>query len=370
MLSASWTDQKMDRSKKIALAIAAVAIFWIVTGVVFPSKHDSSSSGSQVSTEEQALTSVRVRISRAEPMERDVLVTGRTQASRFVAIKAETDGQVALVVKGEGEQVSEGEVLAKLKLRDRKARVREARHFLDQRKIQYTAAKELEQKGFGSKLRLAEARSQYEAAKAQLKDANAELERVEIRAPYKGVIDNQEIETGDFLTKGDTVFSIIDLNPIEIVGFLTERQVVDVAAGMKAYIRLLNNKVISGDVSYVAPSADPQTRTFRMEITAENEETHVKDGLTAEIRIPTGKQLAHKISPSILSLRDDGIIGVKLVNDKNITQFVPVNLVMDTPEYLWVSGLPEEAKIVTVGQDFVIPGQKVKPVLSEEGGLL
>ena len=360
----------MDRSKKIALAIAVVAIFWIATGVILPSKKEPSTPSSEVSSEEKVLTSVRVRMSRAQSMERDILVTGRTQASRFVAIKAETDGQVSSVLKREGEQVLGGDVIAKLKQRDRRAREREARHLVKQRKIQYQAAKELEQRGFGSKVRLAEAHAQYEAAKAQLQDAKAELERIEIRAPYKGVIDDQAIEAGDFLTKGDTVFSIVELDPIEIVGFLTERQVIDVRMGMKAYIKLLNNKAISGSVTYVAPSADTQTRTFRVEITADNADYHVKNGLTAEIRIPTGKQLAHKISPSILSLRDDGVIGVKLVNDKNITQFVPVRLIMDTPEYLWVSGLPEEVKIITVGQNFVIPGQKVKPVLSEDGGLL
>lgn len=79
---------------------------------------------------------------------------------------------------------------------------------------------------------------------------------------------------------------------------------------------------------------------------------------------------AYKISPSILSLADNGQIGVKIVDENDRVQFKPVALLKDTPEHLWITGLPPSVRIITVGQEFVLSGQKVKPVLSEDDGLL
>ena len=120
---------------------------------------------------ENKITEVQVADLQAEMMKDDVVVTGRTQASRKVNLSAEINGQIASIKVKKGQIVKKGDVVAQLETQDRAARVTEAEQLVNQRQIQFTAAEDLSEKGFNSKVRLAEARAQLESAKAQLKQA-------------------------------------------------------------------------------------------------------------------------------------------------------------------------------------------------------
>ena len=127
---------------------------------------------------------------------------------------------------------------------------------------------------------------------------------------------------------------------------------------------------MEGFVSYVAPAANPETRTFAIEVTIDNPDNKIVEGMTVEIYLPMPEQQLHKISPSILSLNDDGQIGVKTLDDQNVVSFVPVQIVADKADYMLIDGLPETARVITVGQDFVVGGQTVEPTESDADGLL
>lgn len=364
----------MKKSFFIAVIITVVAVLWVLSGVL--SGNDAADQSAQTSAAQpeqpkgDEIPEVRVRDLVAEPMEDVVDVTGRTRASRQVNVSAETDGQVGSIQVEKGEVVKEGQILAKLELRDRAAQVLEAEQLLNQRQIQYNASKELAERGFNSRVRLAEAGAQLESAKAQLKQARVELENVNIKAPFDGVINGQMVEKGDYVSRGTNMFDLIDLDPVEIVGFLTEKQVEYVSEGAAGQATLLRGEEVSGEITFIASAASSETRTFEMEMTVGNPDHHIKEGLTAKIRIPIREALAYKISPSILSLADDGTVGVKIVDENNKVVFKSIRLLKDTPEYLWIGGLPEAIRLITVGQEFVVPGQEVKPVEAEGQSLL
>lgn len=363
----------MKKSVLIAVIIAAVAFLWIFSGVI---GNKSSETSQEVPSQENlthnkdTIPEVRVRDLVAEEMADQIVVTGRTRASRQIYLRAETDGQVKSLLVEKGSVVKKGQILAKLEIEDRSARVLEAEQLLSQRQIQFNAAKELTEKGFNSRVRLAEARAQLEAARAQLKQARVELSNINIKAPFGGVVNNQMVEVGDYVSKGDNMFDLVDLDPVEITGFLTEKQLEYVSEGAQASAVLLKGELVSGEITYIAAVASAETRTFEMEMTLPNQEHKIKEGLTAKINIPIREENAYKISPSILSLSDDGTVGVKIVNQANQVEFRPVRLLKDTPEYLWIGGLPPKVRIITVGQDFVISGQIVKPVPAEGKSLL
>ena len=73
------------------------------------------------------------------------------------------------------------------------------------------------------------------------------------------------------------------------------------------------------------------------------------------------------LPPSALTLNDNGELGVRTVGDSNIVEFFPVDLVRDTPTGMWLSGLPDEAQVIVIGQEFVKDGVEVKPHLQEVG---
>ncbi len=361
----------MNKSIVIALIIAVVATLWILSGV----KNDAEKPVSQQTVsqveepaaelEQKKIPEVRVQNLIAQIMEDDVEVTGRTQASRQVIIRAETEGKIASLQVNKGDVVKKGQLLAKVDVGDRAARVEEARQILKQRKIQYDASKKLTEKGYNSRVRLAETESNLQSARAQLTQAQEELSNIVIKAPFGGVINDQMVEVGDYVSNGSELLEIVDLNPIEISGFLTEKQIGSLHQGDEANAILLNGEKIAGKVSFIAAAADLETRTFSMELTVPNEDYSIKEGLTAKILVPFKENKAYKISPSILSLADDGTVGIKLVNSNNVVEFQAVTLLKDTPDYLWVGGLPDNIQVITVGQEFVIPGQEVKPIFSE-----
>lgn len=358
-------------SKIIAIIIAVVALGWIISGFILPGpQKNDGSEGQKAQIHEKKIMAVRVRDVEAESFIGDVIVTGRSRASRTVEIKAETDGQVSEIIKEKGEQGVRDEVIARLELRDREARVKEARQRLSQRQIEFNAAKKLKDKGFNSEVRYAQASADLETARAELKNAEVDLAKTKIVLPFDGVIYEQVIEVGDFVSVGDPMFTVVDLDPIELVAFVSERNIAGVRTEQKARAEFLDGQVIEGIVSYIAPAADPDTRTFRVEISGPNVDFAIKEGMTANVYIPQAARPAHKISPSVLVLNDEGQVGVKVVDDKNKVVFMPVSILADTPEHMWVGGLPEKVRLITVGQDFVSSGQMVKPVKAEGDGLL
>ena len=84
----------------------------------------------------------------------------------------------------------------------------------------------------------------------------------------------------------------------------------------------------------------------------------IREGLTAEIKVPVRETTAHLIPSYLLSLDDNGELGVKIAIDNRAT-FKKISIIEDTPDGLWVEGLPEITKIITVGQEYVIEGQEI-----------
>lgn len=368
----------MQSSKLIAIGIAILAVVWV--GSSFLTGGGAAEEGAvpaavsaatdDAASREKPVPVVRVREIEPETYSDMVQVTGRSQASKTVALKAEIAGQLVTLDKEEGAKVAEGDRLASLEVLDRAARAAEAKQRVNQRQIEYNAAKKLEDKGFNSRVRLAQALADLEDAKARLKDAQVALGKIDITAPFDGLIYQQDVEIGDYLSVGDTMFTLVDLDPVEFVGYVSERHVLEIKPGAEAEAEFLDGRKIKGVISYVAPASDPQTRTFRIIMSAENPDNAIKEGLTAKLYIPVSDRKAYKISPAILSLNDAGQIGVKIVDAADQVQFVPVKILSDKPKAMWITGPEGKTKFITVGQDFVIEGQKVKPVESDKDGLL
>lgn len=83
--------------------------------------------------------------------------------------------------------------------------------------------------------------------------------------------------------------------------------------------------------------------------------------MTAETTFMTDQIMAHFISPAILTLNEAGVLGVRSVDENDVVQFHPVQVLSDTSEGTWITGLPKQINLITVGQEFVKDGEKVLP---------
>lgn len=169
------------------------------------------------------------------------------------------------------------------------------------------------------------------------------------------------MEVGQFVSPGSSCVTLVDLDPMLFVGNVTENERRFLETGQVAQATLSMGEVIEGEVTFVAKTAEESTRTYRINIEVENEDFHIPSGLTAQIRIPVETIQAQKITPALLVLDDEGQLGVRGINAENIVQFYPVQVVSDEADGIWVSGLPEVAQLIVVGQQLVVSGQRVDP---------
>ena len=186
-----------------------------------------------------------------------------------------------------------------------------------------------------------------------------ELNRTEVKSPFSGYIESV-VKPGNFIERGQVCATIIQLDPIIFVAEVPEISIAKVKVGQNVDINLVTGQKVSGILSFVSKSASPATKTFRVEVEIQNKDGLIKDGLTADLIIKTDKVKAHKISPSILILDDDGKLGVRITNTENIVEFYEIEIVQDSPEGLRATGIPEGSNIIIQGQGFVEEGQLVQ----------
>jgi len=351
-------------SHVIAVSLAVGAFLWVASGMV--AKEPADEAGVQDKpVKEVVLPLIRTRVSVARTRVREVVLFGRTEAINKADIAAETTGRIVKTAVEKGDFIKKGDVILNIDMDDRRAKLDEAEAEVDYQEIAYNASKKLSTKQFQSRVKLAESLSKLEKAKAALLLIKLEINRTVIRAPISGFVNEFQLSIGDYLTSGDTVASIVDMNPIRIVGQVSEKNISRIRQGEVAHARLPNGQEVAGTVRYVSRTGSEATRTFRVDIWVDNEDGAIPEGLTAELRLSTEQETAHQVSPAVLTLNEDGIVGVKTVDDENIVHFHAVTIVSDTTEGIWLGGLPEKIQMITVGQEFVQAGQKVRTLVED-----
>ena len=351
---------RLKSSYVLAVLLAVGAVAWVASGSfedTAPAPHETVA---QRNVGDDAAIRVRVQNITAVDHPRTIVVTGRTDAIKDAEIKAEIDGQVVAQPARKGTVVEKGTVLLELAMDDRTARLRDAEAQVGAAKITYEASKDLQRKQFESQIKLAESNAKLAAAEAQLAAIRLEISRTRIRAPIDGFIDTLLPGPGDYVAKGELVATVVDLDPMRVVVHVTEREVEFLRVDDLATIKLPSGREIGGTVHYISRVANDVTRTFRVDIWTDNPDASIPDGLTAEVHLNGGSRKAHRIPTSALTLNDQGRLGVRTVIDGDVVRFVPVTLLDDTPEGAWVTGLPEQVALITVGHEFVVDGQKVQ----------
>ena len=358
----------------------------------------------------------------AREIDSAVLLRGQTEAKREVTVRAETSSTVQSPPLRKGAFITQDQLLCELSVGTRTGALNEARAMLaeaiagkteaesripeaqsrvveaqariEEAMVNRTAARRLSQDGFAADTRvkateanvagaeaiLEAAKSGVTAATAGLQSADAriesaaaavataekELERLEIRAPFAGLLETDTAELGTLLQPGDVCATVIQLDPIKLVAFVPETEVSRISVGASGYARLATGgEDISGEVTFLSRSSDPTTRTFRVEMEVPNTDLAIRDGQTVEIDIAAPGSSAHLLPASALTLNADGQLGLRTLDKDSVVQFVPVVMLRDTIDGVWLTGLPKRADVIVVGQEFVTAGVKVAPTFQE-----
>lgn len=355
----------------------------------------------------KATVRVVVVQSHAKTVDSAVVLRGQTKADRQVDIRSETSGNVISEPMRKGTYVSKGDVLCRLdpgtreatlaearaRLNEAKSRVpesqarrTEAKARLEEARVNHNAATKLLEGGYSSETRIkatqaavrsAEAavasatsgleatQSGIEAAAAAVALAKREIDRLTIEAPFEGLLESDAAELGSLMQPGALCATVIQLDPIKLVGYVPETEVNRVEIGALAGAELASGLQVQGRVVFVSRSADPLTRTFQVEILVENKDLSIREGQTAEILIQAEGAQAHFLPQSALTLNNEGQLGVRTVDLSDTVRFFAVKIVRDQPDGVWLTGLPDVADVIVVGQDFVVEGVVVAPTYRE-----
>jgi len=188
-----------------------------------------------------------------------------------------------------------------------------------------------------------------------------ELNRTEVKAPFRGYIE-KIIKPGNYINRGEICAVIIELDPVTFIAEVPEAEIKTIVKGQNVSMRLVTGEIINSRLSFVSKSATPSTRSFRVEAEVENPNGLIRDGITATMQINTNKILATKISPSIMLLSDAGSLGVRIVNDDAIVEFIPIKILEDTQDGIWITGIQNSSNLIVRGQGYVENGQRVIPI--------
>lgn len=346
----------------IALGLVAVIALWMLSGQ-FGAEPDAAD---PLAASRGGLAQVQVQEHEAQEVTRYAEVYGRTAPARSVTLAVETDGRVTRVPVRRGSLVRRGQVLVELDERDREAQRAQARAKVKKYETEYAAQRALfEEGGYVSETDLAATEADLESARAELAAAELEVKNRLVKAPFDGVLEERTVEIGDFVRTGDDVATVADTFTLIVEASVPERNAGAVIAGGDAEAELATGEVVSGSLRYVAPVADEATRTFQVELEVANKDGILPAGVTAQLRIPTGTAKAHYLPPSLLSLDDSGTLGIKIVDENNQVVFYPTEVVASDSAGVWVTGLPDIADIIMVGQGFVRAGEQVDPLLMQ-----
>ncbi|MBY6005725.1 efflux RND transporter periplasmic adaptor subunit [Salipiger bermudensis] len=370
---------------------------------------------------EDGAVAVIARHSTAQEIDDAVLLRGQSQAFREVDVLSETTGRVISEPLPRGSAVTAGQLLCALdpgtsgaslaeaeaalaeaeaqrpqveaRVPEAEAALAQAQAQLEEAQITLTAAEKLSESGYSSRTTLASARAgqraaeaavrsaeaglksadsgtdsleaQIESARAAVARARTEVEHLSITAPFAGVLEDDSAELGALMTVGSRCATVLQLDPIRLVGYVPEADIARVRPGARAGARLVGAQQVAGEVTFIARRADETTRTFRVDITLPNPDLAIRAGQTAEIAIEADGAMAHLLPQSALTLDDDGRLGIRVVSADSTAAFLPVSVLRDTRSGIWVSGLPERVDVITVGQEYVTDGVAVRPSFEE-----
>ena len=413
----------MKRSIIVAFLILAGVVGWLGSGqITNVNAQDEANSNTTKNKEtntyesddssnenEELVFSVETKIFKASLIDQSIELQGQTIHNKKIDVKSETSGNISEINFSRGDKVNKNLSLVLISMDDRKEKLLSAQKDLERLskelilneknrdnllrqniekiklyEIEYASAKQLIDKGLSSKSKLslasfnlanaeadredikikfestlANLEAQITNVKSLLKNIKLDIAKTNISAPFDGIISEKMVEETEFISIGTPLFTIIDLDPIKIEGYLSEFDVNKVSVGTNALIEDSNGIKKNGTITFISPSAEISTRTFEITIEANNKDLTYKSGITTKIIIKGSELKAHKIPPSILTLLDDGTVGVKAVNKENNVVFYPTKTIKDTIDGMWVSGLPESVNLIISGQEYISIGEKI-----------
>lgn len=361
------------RSSVVAAGLLVLVLaLWMASGLFTGDQNSDAEANSATTTEgtENAsgdgLMKVQVAVANLESRAREIVLQGQIEPARVLAVRAETSSTIETLPVAKGQRVRANDVIATLALNGRDVDLAEADAQVVAAVSQQNAAAELRKQGLQSKVQSQQANASLASAQAQRNRIQRDIANTQITAPFNGIVNALPVELGELVNSGDTIAQLVDDSSFKVSAQVAQQSVSELNVGQAVDVELITGQVLRGELTFVASVADSQTRSFTVEAKVRSTGEPIAAGVSASLRIPVETVETVFLTPSALALGDAGELGVKLVDEQDTVQFIPVSLLSTTIDGAWVTGIPTGSRVITLGQAFVAVGEKVDPIPQPE----
>jgi multidrug efflux system membrane fusion protein len=344
---------------------------------------------------EKPVTPVQVAELRRQSIERPLRYSAAIEPGTRVDVAFRVGGYVTSIAAlggrlvQDGDSVTEGMVLASVRLADYDEKVNQARAQLAEARAARdaaTAAVGRAEALFAARSltrpELDQARSTLAAIDARIAGAtalvsDAELARADtsIRAPMSGVILKRLVEVGALVGPGMPGFVIADTRTVKVVVGVADTLLASFPLGATETVRTdaLPGRRFEGRVTKVSPTADPRSRLFDVEVTLANGDGALKPGMVAAVQVarvagvtpPVGEALVLPLSAVVRPPGERDGYAVYVLREQDGVSTAQLRRVtlgeLLGNDITVVDGLTGGERVIVQGATIVTDGDRVNP---------
>jgi membrane fusion protein (multidrug efflux system) len=315
----------------------------------------------------EMVVNVVVFASRQQAVQERVPLVGTLEANEAVALMSELDGTVETVRFEEGQPVAAEDVLLEFDRGKLRASLAAAVAELQAAEARLARYQHLVDSGAVSRQELDDAAAARERLSAAADLAQEHLRDAVVRAPFDGAIGERLVSPGQFVTRGEPLAWVVDLDPIKAEFRVPERYLGRLKPGQSVDVRVAAyDKRFTGEVTFVDPQVDEATRTVLVKAAIPNPDGALRRGMFANLDlILQVRPRAVVIPESALLLR--GETASVFVVEEDVAQPREVTAGLRLPGFVEIaSGLKPGELVVVEGTQKLRPGASVKTRVAEE----
>jgi membrane fusion protein (multidrug efflux system) len=287
-----WYGKESGAAKALAGAPAAGAVGG------GPGAQGATGKGAGAVPAANAVTVEAIPVAQV-PMPQSITAVGSVRSEESVTLRPEVTGRIAEIRFREGQSVTKGALLVKLDDSVTRADVEQARASLWLAKSKSDRAAELQQKGFVSAQAKDEAEGALRVAQATLQSAEARLAKMDIRAPFSGVIGLRQVSIGDYVKDGQDMVNLEAIDSLKVDFRVPEvfLQQVQVGQSLQLTLDAIPGKTYEGKVLAINPLVDAAGRAIVIRAQIRNTGATLRPGMFARVRLITDQKSDSLVVP-------------------------------------------------------------------------
>lgn len=353
------------RAIKWLVGLIVVACF--AAAGVWGADYLTASEQQAASTQEPS--AIRVSVARPESRELEdrYSAVGTILPLRSIELRPLAAGRVVTAPVASGARVAEGDLIFELDSRAVRAELDDTRATYEEARQELQRFLELQDRNVSSEATIETARAAFRRAEAAVRLAEANVEDSRLLAPFDGVLGAFDLDPGEYIESSTIVSTLEDLSAVEAEFALPERYFAKTRTGQTVRLeaRPYPGRVFAGEVDFVAPGIDPETRSFKVRVLVDNEDRALAGGMFVNADLVFDSYEA-------LTLPDDAVISegsatyVYTVEDGTARRTgIELGASRDGRAEIG-DGLGEDAQVVVTGWNTLSDGSPVEIV--EEAG--